>query len=382
MEPRLGGAVSGADIPPVDYLDWYIPRLGEHRPHDLSQSGYAHPWDFSELLGSIDDADLGGFWSTGQDPREWVAARHGVTVSNVCIGHGVSQALTLAILSALPADGPRVLGVEMPSYAPVSQCARLLGCEVVEFHRVEVDGAWVLNRDSLLEVLPSVAAIVLTPMHNPSGWMLTQADEDWLVEVTREAGVNVISDEVYIDAAIGTEFYRPMFERGDHIISVNSLTKCYGLGGLRFGWLIGAPDLIRNASDAFHNLQGMASAPSMALAGAAWPHLDAALARLNENRSINLPLLLETLAAQGIDFVPPPTGIFGLIRIGMDSVRAMAEHGKPLGLLATPGSMFDVSLKNHLRIAWGGDPVAFAEAMPVLGAFLTRIQESNASSTD
>ncbi|MCH2637618.1 MAG: pyridoxal phosphate-dependent aminotransferase [Candidatus Thalassarchaeum sp.] len=372
MEPRLGGPVSGDGVPPVDYLSWYIPRLQENRPHDLSQSGFEYDWNLD-----VDNAKMLGFWESGANPAEWVAERYGVDVDQVCVTHGVCQAISLAILAALPEDGPRVVGVEMPSFAVVSQCARLLGCEVIPFHRGPNPGDWRLNRDELLDILPRVGAIALTPMMNPSGEMMLKEDEDWLIEVTRDAGVNIVSDEVYLDASMGTEFYRPMYLRGENVISVNSLTKCYGLGPLRFGWAIGPAKMIQDVRNAFHNLQGMASAPSMAIAEAAFPRLDEALDALRAAREENLPKLIDVLAENGIVWSPPPIGIYGLIPIETDAVQAMAEHGAPLGLLATPGGMFHKDLSNHLRIAWGGDADAFEAAMPVLSQFLKSIQEES-----
>lgn len=363
--------MGGAAIPPVDYLDWYVARLAEKRPHDLSQSGFAHAWDLDADI----EAQL-GFWKGDVDPRAPVALRYGVDVEQVCVGHGVSQALTLAILAALPAEGARVVGVEMPSYGPVSQCARLLGCEVVPFERDVWTGRY--DRGELARTLEEVSLIVLTPMLNPTGFMLPVDEQDWLVKACAQADVNIVSDEVYLDAATGTEFYRPMFELGDHCLSVNSVTKCYGLGPLRFGWVIGAPDLIESARRAFFNLQGEGSGPSSALAMQALPRLDEALDQLRANREANLPLLRAVLAAGGIEWNEPPTGIFGLIPLGTNALQAIDGLGRELGLLASPGGMFHAELANHLRVSWGSSPQAFEAAMPVLSEFLKRIQESQA----
>ena len=370
MEPRLGGPVSGDGIPPVDYLSWYVPRLQENRPHDLSQSGFTHEWDFD-----LNPQDLLGFWKNDVNPAQWVAQRYDVDLNQVCIAHGACQSISLAILAALPENGPRVVGVEMPSFAVVSQCARLLGCEVIPFHRGPNTGPWTLNRDEVLDILPKVGVIVFTPVMNPTGEMISEEDQDWLIDVTTKADVNIVSDEVYLDAAKGTEFYRPMYLRSENVISVNSLTKTYGLGPLRFGWMIGAPKFIQNAKHAFQNMQGMASAPSVSIAGAVFPRLDEALDAIWVAREKNLPKLIEVLDAHGIEWTPPPFGIFGAFSIGTNAVLAMAEHGKPLGLLATPGGMFHAGLEDYLRIAWGGDFEAFDAAMPVLSRFLTSIQE-------
>ena len=370
VEPRLGGPVSGSAIPPVDYLSWYVPRLQEQRPYDLSQSGFGYDWGVE-----ADIDTMLTFWKSGQDPRQWVADRYGVELDQVCIAHGACQSISLAILAALPEDGPRAVGVEMPSFAVVSQSARLLGCEVIPFHRGPNEGPWKLNREQVLEILPKVGVLALTPVMNPTGEMISEDDQKWLIEVTQEAGVNIVSDEVYLDAAKGTEFYRPMYKIANNSISINSLTKTYGLGPIRFGWMIGDPDLILNAKKAFQNMQGLASAPTVSIAKSVFPRLDEALEGIWQAREHNLPKLVKVLQSHGIQWTPPPFGIYGAFPIGMDAVEAMDTYGKPLGLLATPGGMFHAELKHYLRIAWGSSPESFEAAMPVLSQFLTSIQE-------
>jgi len=392
LSPKLGGPTAGEGMPAVAYLDWYIPRLMEHRPHDLSQSGFSYGWNQDELLSRLDEGELIGFWATDKDPREWIADRYGVSVENVGIGHGVSQALTFAILAAMPDPDSilhekgkrksRRIGVEMPSYAPVSQCARLLGCDVIRLQRGPSEpgdcGPWKFDREQVLEVLEDVSVIVLATMQNPTGWMIDESDQKWIAEAATEYGVRIISDEVYLDSAIGTKFYRPFSEMGEHILSVNSLTKTYGLGNLRFGWVIGDAALLKSALNAYRNLQGLLSAPSVAIAGAAWRDLDEVLVALRAKRETNLPKLCAVLAKHSIDWTPPPTGIFGLIRLPNDwpADEALAVHGKSRGLLATPGGMFDENLDSCLRVAWGGDDAGFDATMEALDGFLTALEEN------
>ena len=92
-----------------------------------------------------------------------------------------------------------------------------------------------MNREEILEILPKVGVLAMTPVMNPTGEMISEEDQQWLIEVTCRSGVNIVSDEVYLDAAKGTEFYRPMYKIAKNSISINSLTKTYGLGPIRFG---------------------------------------------------------------------------------------------------------------------------------------------------
>lgn len=385
--PRLGGPASGPSVPPVDYLDWYLPALAEQRPHDLSQSGHIFPWDWDALAAGRPGSSLYGWnWLERPDMAARVAEREGTSRDRVALVAGTTQGLHHAMLALLPdpataADPARArrVAVEMPSYAPVSQTARLLGCEVVPFHRRPVDPAgvsgWRLDRQSLIDVLEQVGLVVITPVLNPTGALLEEPDQAWLVEACAEAGVGIVSDEVYLDAARGTSRWRPMATYGDHCVSVTSLTKCYGLGPMRFGWIRGAPEVTARVESLKFSLIGVMAGPSLAAVDLAWPHLDEVLADLRARRAANLPRLEAVLARHGIAWGVPPDGIFGAFRVpGVEDAAAMmATAGREHGVLAVPGGMFDASLAGWLRVAWGGDPNAFGAAMEALDAMLAAV---------
>lgn len=119
-------------------------------------------------------------------------------------------------------------------------------------------------------------------------------------------------------------------------------------------------------------MQGMLATPSFRLAEAVWPRIDEPLELMAERRAENLPLLLQVLDDNGIDWTPPPTGIFGCIQLprGWSALAAIEQVADPLGLLVVPGGMFAPQLDGYVRIAWGGEPEAFAAAMEPFDAFL------------
>lgn len=380
LSPNLGPAFSG-DIAPVDYLEWYVPRLIEGVTHDLSQSGLHFDWDWNELMKGEINAGLTNPFDPPLNGRDLVAQREGVEPNRIAGGHGVSQSLILALLASAKGDAPRKVAVEMPSYAPVAQFPRTLGYEVVPFYRgpqSESDcGPWLINRESLLSIISDVCAVVTTPMQNPTGWMMDERDQEWLVDVCASHGLPLISDEVYIDSARGSRDYRPMHRYGEHCISVNSLTKCYGLGPLRVGWIVASPNIANAAIRAVHNMQGSLATPSLRMAELAWAMLDEPLELIRRRRDENLPILVEMLADRGIDWTPPPSGIFGCIPLpeGVDSQLFVEQVCAKKGLLATPCLMFDASLSRLLRIGWGGEPEDFKAAITALGEALDEIGE-------
>ena len=381
LSPNLGGASGGGDFPPINYLEWYLPRLQKGVVHDLSQSGLSYPWG-GELKndGGMLDEFTDVFSEIQFDPRIWVAQREGVEPSQVAGGHGVSQCLLFALLAVMNNEKPRRVAVEIPSYAPVSQFARALGCEVVPFTRGPLDptdcGPWKICRSELEGIIDEVCAVVTTPLQNPTGWMMDVEDQKWLSNICQKAGIGIVSDEVYLDSTKGTEYYRPMHTFGHHCVSVNSLTKCYGLGTLRIGWIIGSKEMADNAVRAMHSLQGSLAMPSLHIAKLAWPHLDSPLEYIKQRRIENIPLLQEVLSKNGIKWNPPPTGIFGCFALpeGIDSQWFVEEVCSKHDLLAVPGLMFSSELSNIVRVAWGSNLSLFSPAMEALDHCLKELK--------
>jgi aspartate/methionine/tyrosine aminotransferase len=381
LSPNLGKASGGGDFPAIDYLEWYVPRLQAGVSHDLTQSGFHFPWDWQKLTGGVMPENLTNPFTTEPlDPRVWVAEREGVLPTQVAGGHGVSQSLLFALLSIMNPEKPRKVAVEIPSYAPVSQFPRALGCEVLPFWRgpknSEDCGSWRIDRESLQSIIDDVCAVITTPVQNPTGWMMEEDDQQWLSDICRENDVGLISDEVYLDTTMGTSHYRPMHKYGAHCVSVNSLTKCYGLGPLRIGWIIGSEKTATNARRVMNNMQGMLATPSLRLAEMAWPYLEEPLELIKRRREENLPHLIEVLTANGIEWSPPPTGIFGCIPLpaDVDCQRFIEDICSKHGVLATPALMFSSKLSNMVRIAWGGEPKAFVAAMEAFDACLQELK--------
>jgi aspartate/methionine/tyrosine aminotransferase len=165
--------------------------------------------------------------------REAIARKAGVTPDRVVMADGTSMANMLA-MAALIAPGDEVL-IEHPVYEPLVAAARFLGAEVRHFARRGPDFA--LDPAAVKAALTGrTTLIVLTNLHNPTGNL---ADPDALRAIGA-LGVRVLVDEVYLDAAPGQ---RTAALFGDAFVCTGSLTKVYGLSGLRCGWILADPDL-------------------------------------------------------------------------------------------------------------------------------------------
>lgn len=356
MSPGAGPADRPDPDSPVE--EWapymHFSKLHEPATHDLTGSNL-HPVDLAELPGAVEALELHGPNDEGYLPLiEAIAARYGVSTDRVCTATGTSGANFLAMAALLrPGDG--VL-VERPAYDPLLGAARLLGADVGRFERRFEDG-WLPDPVEIAKrLVRGTRLVVLTNLHNPSGVRLP---DDVLDEIGRRAervGARVLVDEVYLEAAFAAA-PRPAATRSPVFVSTNSLTKTWGLAGLRAGWALAAPEIAEAMRRARDVVDAVGSFPSDALATVAFGHMDALRERSRAILGPNAARLAEVLdGARAVEWVRPDGGPVAFPRLrGTDDAgpflrRALAEYG--LGLV--PGRFFEMPA--HFRVAVGGDP--------------------------
>ncbi|MGH9832906.1 MAG: aminotransferase class I/II-fold pyridoxal phosphate-dependent enzyme, partial [Blastocatellia bacterium] len=165
-------------------------------------------------------------------------------------------------------------------------------------------------------VTPRTRLIVITSPHNPSGVAVDQAALKQIGELAREAGALALVDEVYRDILF--EDALPVAARlGSQFITTSSLTKSYGLNGLRCGWILCEPELaerMRRLNDLFGSVGSM---PSDALSVAAFRHLDKLEARTRAMIEPNAELVHRFLREHEdvLDCVVPPRSMIVFPRL-------------------------------------------------------------------
>lgn len=379
--PYHGKPARGKNTKGIGYLDWYIPRLKEQRKFDLSHSGLQFEWDFDSLIGE-ELSNLAKHHIIDKiDPREFIAKKEGVSKNRVVVTHGATQALQVALLSVgHNIDQDKIIAVESPSYAPVSQTANLLGYSTIPVHRNPPEdgfGHWRIDKNEWSSVLEKASVLMFTPILNPVGWDLHPDDRDWIIQTCKENSVHIIADEVYSDSMVDHPDSVKIYDCGEHCISINSLTKVHGLGSIRFGWLIASESVAKQAQDVFRTVEGMISSPSVRLARAVFDKLEQPVNKITELREKNLPLLRELLQSHGIDWNEPEYGVFGAFKLPNDrnSLEFVDDECAKESLLAVPGCMFSEKMTPWLRVAWSIEPQDFANGIKALDKALNRIAQ-------
>jgi aspartate/methionine/tyrosine aminotransferase len=291
-----------------------------------------------------------------------------VGTDRVVTATGASGANFLA-LAALVRPGDTILG-EWPGYDPHIGAARFLGVEVRTFER-DWDRGFALDPDAVEAALtPDTRAIVLTNLHNPSG---VYAEPEALAAVgalARDVGARVIVDEVYLDALEGVD-RSPAATRGDVFVSTNSLTKSYGLAGIRIGWMLAEPEVAERALRVRDIVDAVGSIPSETVGVVAFTHLDALLERARRVLEPGSALFRDFVHARSeIDWVQPLGGSVGFPRLlGVEDAEpfidfAQSEHR--VGV--TPGRYFGAP--SHFRVAVAGEYDVLERGLDALGAAL------------
>lgn len=294
--------------------------------------------------------------------REAIARHAGVSVDEVVAADGTSMANFLA-MAALISPGDEVL-IEQPTYEPMLRVASFLGADIKRFERkasedFRVNAAIVGSR-----VSDQTRLIVLTNLHNPTGAL---AGDDELRAVGA-LGPRVLIDEVYLDAAVPR--LSSAVHLGPQFVTTNSLTKVYGLSGLRCGWILAEPDLAERMWR-LNDLFGVNQAhQAERLACIAFDHFDKLIddnpAMLARNRA----LFNEFVASRpDIECMRAEHGITAFPRWHGGDTQRLDDHLRErYNTAVVPGGWFD--MPDHFRIGFGLPASDFEEALNRLGAAL------------
>ncbi len=172
---------------------------------------------------------------------ERLAGRFGIDPASVVQAAGASFANHLA-MAALIDPGDRVL-IESPAYELMVSTLRYLGAEVVFFERTAASGFRLDPAAVAAKLTPDTRLIVATELHNPSSVRADPADLKAVADLARDAGARFLVDEVYRELTFTGEQAETAFTLGPHVVVTSSLTKAYGLSGLRCGWVLAEPEL-------------------------------------------------------------------------------------------------------------------------------------------
>jgi aspartate/methionine/tyrosine aminotransferase len=269
--------------------------------------------------------------------------------------------------------GDRV-AIANPGYPPYRHILTALGCEPVLIE-TGAETRFAVTPESLLaaHAKKPLAGILVASPANPTGTMMTPAALAALIATAEDAGIKVISDEIYhgLDYAVPVETAARL---SPNAVVINSFSKYFCMTGWRIGWMVVPSSLVRPIERLQGNLAISVPTLSQIAAEAAFegrPELEAIKHGYEDNRKI----LIEGLPKAGLSKFLPVDGAFYLYADVSDFSNDSFDFAKRLleeaHVAATPGVDFDpINGRHFVRFSYAGSAAEMKEAVERIGAWL------------
>jgi aspartate/methionine/tyrosine aminotransferase len=351
-----------------DYMHWF--KVQKPVSVSLASSEVPH-FRLDRLPVTVPGLDLDGASHPRYAPlRQAIADYSNMPFESVVAANGTSMANFLA-MATLISPGDEVI-FERPAYEPMLGSARFLGANI-EWADRRPNNGFQLDLDQL-DTLASARArlIVITNLHNPSGALTSEDDLRTIGEIAKRCGARVLVDEVYLDSAVPPRPTSALL--GPEFVVTSSLTKVYGLSGLRCGWILAEPELAERMwrlNDLFGVNQPH---QSEMLSCFAFEHLEEVAAGTAERLATNRAIFNEFAASRpDIDCMKAQHGITVFPRwAGGDTEPLHALLRSKYDTSIVPGRWFD--LPDHFRIGLGGDTNILKEGLARLESALDELR--------
>ena len=346
-------------------------KLHSGAKYNLATSGVMG-YPLRDLPVRIEDLEINGPSLYGYAPLvERIARKNGVEPANVVYTLGTSMANALAF-AACTEPGDEVL-TETPGYELIDSALKFLGAEVRQFQRRFEDGYRVEVEEIERHLTPKTRLIVLTNLHNPSGVVIDQLTLQRIGELAREAGARVIVDEVYREAMFEAKPASSVHLDPPTCGVTNSLTKAFGLSGIRCGWVLAEPELVDRMWHFADMYYGIPAHPAEQLGVVALDHLGKVAARAKNILATNRAALNTFLdARKDLEVVRNQYGttVFPRLRKGtVEGLHKLLREKYETSVV--PGSYFGQPQQFRLGIA--GDPTMTGEGLRRLGQALDEL---------
>lgn len=269
--------------------------------------------------------------------------------------------------------GDHVIAVS-PAYQQLHSVPRAIGADLSLWDVTSPDG-FTYDLDKLAGLLrPDTKMIVLNSPHNPTGAMLSEAHLRDVISLAERSDAWILSDEAYrwLEHPGGERLPAPAHDLSERAISVGTLSKPFGLPGLRVGWFAASADVARQAWGLRDYVSLSPSGISDVLARVVIEHRDRILPRNDWIITQNLETARRWFAenADLVSWSEPKAGLLAMMRyeLPVDSMTLANGLARDARVMLAPGSTF--GLEHHLRIGIGQHPDLFAEGLSRAGAYM------------
>lgn len=309
--------------------------------------------------------------------REVIAEQYpGLSADHIIVTTGASEA-NFVIVAALVKPGDHVI-VEHPNYPSLYEVPRSLGCNV-SLLSLKFEDRFKLDLDELKRMIgPQTKLVSLTHPNNPTGSMISEEDLRKVIELVESHDIFLLFDETYREMGSAANRLPPAASLSPNVISIASMSKCYGLPGIRTGWLATENSIILDSAVAIREQLSISNnslseeiARSVLLRKEEF--LKEARARIEDNRQ----LVVDWISQQSdFEWIPPEVGVvcFPRIKMGVNVepeklYRLLAEKYRTF---VVPGRCFEMD-ERHFRIGYGAEPGEIEKGLSYLNKALSEL---------
>ena len=293
----------------------------------------------------------------GIELREEIARLYRSIQPTSVLVHNGSEEPIFNFMNSMLDRGDHVI-VHFPCYQSLMEVALAVGCEVTKWQTRPEDG-WELDLDFLQKsIRPNTRAIVINSPHNPTGYLMSPAKLEGIVEIARQHNLLLFSDEMYRYLEYnGGQTLPAACELYENAVSLSGTAKAFGLPGLRIGWVATRNPAVYAAMAAFKDyLTICANAPGEFLSGVMLRQRTKIVERNLGIIGDNLALLDTFFSRHSdlFDWTPPRASsvAFPSLKSDLDSAKFCADLVEQKSVLLLPGNVFDFG-NRHFRIGLG-----------------------------
>ena len=340
------------------YMEWA--KLHSSAKFNLATSGMAS-LPLAELGAKMEQLEINGPSIYGYEPLlKVIATRYHVPQECVVSAIGTSLANYLA-LAAATEPGDDIL-VELPTYELLLSTARYLGLQVCRFSRPAEKAFAVDLKDLERNLSPRTRVIVLTNLHNPSGALCSDDMLHQVGTLARKVNAYVLVDEVYREMLFESQPGSAFHIDPERFLVTNSLTKAYGLSGLRCGWVLAPPEMAERMWH-INDLHGSTfTHPGELLSVVAFEKMAQISARMKSQLDANRKLLRDFLASRSdIDYFWPQYGTIVFPRLRAGGVDDFCEILRnEFATSVVPGKFFECPERFRIGVGISTDELRVA----------------------
>lgn len=338
------------DFQRIKYIEWIRDNLHTVE-HDLARAA-VEPFTLEDI-----DLDPGEIEISGRNfyglPRlvDHLSSIYDLPEEQIVVTHGASMGIFLT-LSAILNEGEEVL-LEVPNYEPLYRIPKAIGARVKILER-NFENNYQLNLEQLERKLSrQTKAIILTNLHNPSGVATNQEKIETICRIAEDYEARLIMGEAYLETVF-EEPIEPAHTISQNAISIGSLSKAYGMEGLRVGWILCDTPLAEDIQSVKNYISPQDSYPSQVIAAHTLENRDKLLEQSKDLVLDNYDILQNWIEDQeNVEWVPPDGGPICFFKIPreIDIWNLVKQLKSEYSTLVVPGDFFWA--RGFIRIGFG-----------------------------